>query len=96
MPTTLETPPPIAALSVQDAAITGERKSLHGNVTERVLRWAKATGTQESRLRIAALGGGVFIVVLEGQRLCGHCSRADRRFAQAAAKFDRRSCPFHG
>src|SRR5260221_1230515 len=42
MPTILETPPPIAALSVQDAAITGERKSLHGYVTERVLRWAQA------------------------------------------------------
>jgi hypothetical protein len=38
----LKTPPPIAALSVQDAAITGERKSLHGYVTERVLRWAQA------------------------------------------------------
>jgi hypothetical protein len=42
MPTTLETPPPIAALSVQDAAITGERKSLHRYVTVRVLRWAQA------------------------------------------------------
>jgi len=42
MPTTLETSPPIAALFVQDAAITGERKSLHGYVTERVLRWAQA------------------------------------------------------
>src|SRR5260370_4954054 len=42
MPTILETPPPIAALSVQDAAITGERKSLHGYVTERVPRWAQA------------------------------------------------------
>jgi len=59
MPTTLETPPPIAALSVQDAAITGERKSLHGNVTERVLRWAKAEKHIFSRpvLRyMAALG----------------------------------------
>ena len=42
MPTTLETPPPIATLSVQNAAITGERKSLHGNVIERVLCWAQA------------------------------------------------------
>ena len=29
-------------LSVQEAAITGGRKSLHRNITERVLRWAKA------------------------------------------------------
>src|SRR5258708_694264 len=42
MATIVETPSPIAALSVQDAAITGERKSLHGYVTERVLRWAQA------------------------------------------------------
>ena len=62
MPTTLETPPPIAALSVQDAAITGEGKSLHGYVTERVLRWAQAEKQIVSRpvLRymkvLAALG----------------------------------------
>src|SRR5258708_40355030 len=37
-----ETPSRIGALCVQDAAITGERKSLHGYVTERVLRWAQA------------------------------------------------------
>jgi hypothetical protein len=42
MPTTMETTPPIAALSVQDVAITGERKSLHPYVTVRVLRWAHA------------------------------------------------------
>ena len=62
MPTTLEAPPPIAALSVQDAAITGERKSLHGYVTERVLRRARAEKQIVSRpvLRyvkvLAALG----------------------------------------
>src|SRR6201987_1909169 len=42
MPTTMEPTPPIAALSVQDVAITGERKSLHPYVTVRVLRWDHA------------------------------------------------------
>src|SRR5258708_28444488 len=56
MPTTLEPPPPIAALSVQDAAITGERKSLHGNVTERVLPWAKAEKHIFSRPVLRCLG----------------------------------------
>jgi hypothetical protein len=41
MPAILETPPPMAALSVHDAAITGEIKSLHGNFTERLQRRAK-------------------------------------------------------
>lgn len=42
MPTILETAPPIAALSVQNVAITGERKSLHRYVTVHVPRWAQA------------------------------------------------------
>jgi hypothetical protein len=42
MPTTFETPPTIAALSVQDAAIAGERKSLHRFVAVRRLRWVHA------------------------------------------------------
>jgi hypothetical protein len=38
MATTLETAPPAAALSVQDVAITGERKSLQRRLTSEEMR----------------------------------------------------------
>jgi hypothetical protein len=41
-------------------------------------------------------GVQVLLHPLEGHWPCGHCSRADRRFAQTTTKIDRRSCPFHG
>ena len=45
--------------------------------------------------RLEPEGVQVLLHPMEGHWPCGHCSRADRRFAQAATKFNRRSTHCH-